>query len=62
MFQRYNNVDVILDQNDSHCNENLLRNVNCQLKLIMFLTFLFNFQEKHRFPSLSLSAEDKIQV
>uniref|UniRef100_A0A2S2P4L9 Rab3 GTPase-activating protein non-catalytic subunit n=1 Tax=Schizaphis graminum TaxID=13262 RepID=A0A2S2P4L9_SCHGA len=42
-------------------NENLLKNTDNHLKLIMFLTFLSNFQEKHRFQASSLSAEDKIQ-
>lgn len=41
--------------------EKLLRNIDNHLKLIKFLTFLSNFQEKPRFKTSSLSAEDKIQ-
>jgi len=39
-----------------------LKNTDNHLKLIIFLTFLSNFQEKHRFQASSLSAEDKTQV
>jgi len=39
-----------------------LKNTDNHLKLIKFLTFLSNFQEKHRVQASSLSAEDKIQV
>lgn len=42
--------------------EKLLKNTDNHLKLIIFLTFLSNFQEKHRFQASSLSAEDKTQV
>ncbi|XP_025425417.1 rab3 GTPase-activating protein non-catalytic subunit isoform X2 [Sipha flava] len=46
---------------ESQNNEKLLKNVDRHLKLIKFLTFLFNFQEKHRFQPLSMSTEDKTQ-
>lgn len=62
VFKYNNNINIILDQYDSQNSENLLKNVNCHLKLVKFLTFLFNFQKKHNLQSLSFSTEDKTQV
>lgn len=54
---------MTLEQCDpQNYDENLLKNTDNHLKLIIFLTFLSNFQEKHRFQASSLSAEDKTQV
>lgn len=53
---------MILDTYDSQNTERLLKNVDCHLKLINFLIYLSNFQEKHRSYSLFSSTEDKIQV
>lgn len=56
-------LNIIVDESDPQNNEILLRKVDCQLKLITFITFLFNYQEKHHCQSLpSLSAEDRTQV
>jgi len=62
-IQMYGNFNLFLEQCDpQNFNENLLKNTDNHLKLIMFLTFLSNFQEKHRFQASSLSAEDRTQV
>lgn len=53
---------MILDQCDPQNIENLLKNVDCHLKLIQFFIYLSNYQEKHRSYSLFSSAEDKTQV
>lgn len=62
IFKCNNNINIILDQYDSQNSENLLKNVNYHLKLVKFLTFLFNFQKKFHLQSLSFSTEDKTQV
>lgn len=62
VFKYNNNINLILDQYDSQNSENLLKNVNCHLKLVKFLTLLFNFQKKHHLQSLSFTTEDKTQV
>ncbi|XP_022162830.1 rab3 GTPase-activating protein non-catalytic subunit isoform X1 [Myzus persicae] len=41
--------------------DNLLKNTDNHLKLIIFLKFLSNYQKNHRFQASPLSAEDKIQ-
>lgn len=62
VFKYNNNINLILDQYDSQNSENLLKNVNCHLKLVKFLTLLFNFKKKHHLQSLSFTTEDKTQV
>lgn len=54
--------NIISDQNDSQNTEILLKNVDCYLRLIQFLTFLSNIQEKRHLYSLFSSTEDKTQV
>lgn len=51
-----------LDPSDLIDSENLLKNVDCHLKLITFLTFVLNFREKHRSQPFSFTAEDMTQV
>lgn len=59
----YNNFHLTLEQCDpQNYDEKLLKKTDNHLKLIIFLKFLSNFQEKHRFQASSLSAEDKTQV
>lgn len=55
-------IFIILDQSDPKNNTNLLKNVDCNLKLLKFFIFLFNFQEKHPFNSSPSTADDKTQV
>lgn len=62
VFKCNNNISIILDQYDLQNSDNLLKNVNCHLKLVKYLTLLFNFQKKHYLQSLSFSTEDKTQV